>query len=364
MTNHYPLKTNLRVLQLIDSLEAGGAERMAVNLANALVEKVDFSGIVTTRNEGILKTQINEKVEYLYCTKKSSLDLNAISSTLRFIKTHDVNVLHAHGSSYFFGFLLKAISPKLKLIWHDHHGNRPKKETSMNTKVLKVISFFFSHIFCVSEHLVNWSKKTLNSSSVTLIHNFTAGKDSNFHNQTEFDFPFILCVANLRWQKNHLNLIEAYFLLEDKSMKLLLVGKDENDEYAQQLKAKIKNLNLEHNVYMLGQRSDVDSIIANSSICVLSSDVEALPMVLIEYANHRKPVVVTDVGQCASVVGEFGQVVKPNNPKALSEAISFYIKNKDLAHKHAQALQAKIKKEFDSEVIISEIIGIYKAVLK
>jgi hypothetical protein len=32
----------MRVLQIIDSLEAGGAERMAVNYANALANEIDF----------------------------------------------------------------------------------------------------------------------------------------------------------------------------------------------------------------------------------------------------------------------------------------------------------------------------------
>lgn len=44
----------MRILQLIDSLEAGGAERMAVTYANALVQEIAFSGLVATRKEGPL----------------------------------------------------------------------------------------------------------------------------------------------------------------------------------------------------------------------------------------------------------------------------------------------------------------------
>ena len=51
----------IRVIQLIDSLEPGGAERMAVTIANGLLEEVGFSGLVTTRLEGGLKTTINEE---------------------------------------------------------------------------------------------------------------------------------------------------------------------------------------------------------------------------------------------------------------------------------------------------------------
>jgi hypothetical protein len=54
----------MRILQLIDSLEAGGAER-TVNYANALADEIDFSGLVSTRKEGSLVNQINSNVEYL-----------------------------------------------------------------------------------------------------------------------------------------------------------------------------------------------------------------------------------------------------------------------------------------------------------
>ncbi len=36
----------MRVVQIIDSLEAGGAERMAVNYANALSKNIEFSGLI------------------------------------------------------------------------------------------------------------------------------------------------------------------------------------------------------------------------------------------------------------------------------------------------------------------------------
>ena len=59
----------IHVIQLIDSLEPGGAERMAVTIANGLTEQVAFSGLVTTRLEGGLKSTINEKVGYAFLNK-------------------------------------------------------------------------------------------------------------------------------------------------------------------------------------------------------------------------------------------------------------------------------------------------------
>ncbi len=68
----------MRILQIIDSLEIGGAEKMAVNYANALTDKVEFSGLVATRKEGNLKSHINQKVNYLFLNRKKFFDVKAV----------------------------------------------------------------------------------------------------------------------------------------------------------------------------------------------------------------------------------------------------------------------------------------------
>ena len=55
----------MRIVQLIDSLEAGGAERMAVNYANELAGQIDFSGLVVSRKEGLLCCARNDNSPFL-----------------------------------------------------------------------------------------------------------------------------------------------------------------------------------------------------------------------------------------------------------------------------------------------------------
>jgi hypothetical protein len=60
----------MRILQIIDSLTVGGAEKMAVNYANSLSKITEFSGIVVTRKEGYLKEHLDEGVGYLFLGRK------------------------------------------------------------------------------------------------------------------------------------------------------------------------------------------------------------------------------------------------------------------------------------------------------
>ena len=102
----------MRILQIIDSLEVGGAERMAINYANALSQQIDFSGIVATRKEGSLKSHILPEVPFLCLNKRFAADIKAIYKLKMHCKKNDITLVHAHGTSYFTAFLLKLMHPK------------------------------------------------------------------------------------------------------------------------------------------------------------------------------------------------------------------------------------------------------------
>ena len=73
----------MRVVQIIDSLEVGGAEKMAINYANALSNRIEFSGLVATRAEGHLKSQLSDSVSYLFLKKTKTVDFPAAFRFLR-----------------------------------------------------------------------------------------------------------------------------------------------------------------------------------------------------------------------------------------------------------------------------------------
>ena len=168
-------------------------------------------------------------------------------------------------------------------------------------------------------------------------------------------------VANLRTPKNHIDLIKAYKKLENFNsvFDLLLVGKFSDESYVKKLKQIIKDSGLGNKVIFLGQRNDIFSIIKSASLTVLSSTSEGLPLVLIEYAMVKKSVVVTDVGQCKQVVGDYAKLVPKGDPQALADAIEFYLSQPDQAAKDAELLHQRVVDNYGEDKIIEEIIEVY-----
>ena len=166
----------MKVLQLIDSLNAGGAERMAVNYANALVLQIETSYLCATREEGLLKESLSKDVQYLFLGKKSALDLKAIKRLNVFVKANRITVIHAHSTSFFLASLIKLFNKKTQVVWHDHNGNRVKFNINQN-RILKYCSYFFDKIITVNNELKIWSEHNLKPKKVYYISNFSVLKE-------------------------------------------------------------------------------------------------------------------------------------------------------------------------------------------
>jgi glycosyltransferase involved in cell wall biosynthesis len=297
--------TKMRILQLIDSLESGGAERMAVNFANALSEKISMSALVATRKEGILKKELDEKVSYLFLNKKSTIDIKSIFRLRSFVQKNNINIIHAHGTSFFGAFLLKLIYPKIEIIWHEHYGERVD-QSRMDNLVLFFSSFLFSSVFVVNYQLEAWVKKNLFSTKVFYIPNF-ATSDQVYKNNTFLrgtDEKRIVFLANLKKPKNHISVLTAFkeIKLDDLGWTLHLIGKDYNDNYSIILKDFITENNLENSIFIYGSKNDVQHILAQATIGILASTAEGFPVTLLEYGLAKLPVVCTNVGFCSEII--------------------------------------------------------------
>lgn len=351
----------MRIVQLIDSLDAGGAERMAVNFANALSEKIAFSGILATRKEGVLKQEIKHIATYTFLGRKNKFDINALFLASKYIKNNKIEIVHAHGSSYFFGVLVKLFNPKIKLIWHDHYGNRA--EDNKQKIVLKICSFFFSKILTVNEELRIWSLKNLNCKHVFFIPNFSDLKKTEEKTILKGENKKrIVCLANLKNPKNHSTLVKAFVKskIYKENWTLHLIGKDFNDAYSNDLKAIIKEQQLENSIFIYDACQDVKFILSQATIGVLSSTYEGFPVTLLEYAQTRLAVISTNVGYCKRLINHNsnGMLFDPLDSDNLSKHLIYLTDNPEICTNFATQFQMDIKENYSKEAIINKYLNL------
>lgn len=325
----------MRILQIIDSLDIGGAEKMAVNYANSLAVAIEFSGLVATRKEGHLKTQIHSNVDYLFLRKKKTIDLPAIFRLRKYCKANKINYLQAHSSSFLTAFLVKLTLPGIKIIWHDHNG---LSEFISNKKsmVLQFCSYFFKGIVVVNYQLKNWAEKTLHCKNCIYLPNYTILNTSEqketllLGNQGKK----IVCLANFRFQKNHFLLIDVAKKLKisHPDWSFHLIGKDFNDDYSAKIKQAVADNILENTVFIYGSKTDTQNIIEQSDIAILTSQSEGLPVALLEYGMNKKPVVATKVGEIPMIIkdGINGRIVDNYDDEAFYHALTDLIDDQEM----------------------------------
>ncbi|MGC4041488.1 MAG: glycosyltransferase [Flavobacterium sp.] len=352
----------MRIVQIIDSLEIGGAEKMAVNYANSLSQRIEFSGLVATRAEGNLKSQLGNSVSYLFLKKKSTIDFGAVSRLKKYCKTNKVTHLQPHSSSYFTALLVKFAYPKVSIIWHDHNGLSEFISTQ-KSMALKVASRFFKGIIVVNYKLKAWAEKELNCKEVIYLPNFTA-MDTATVAETHLqgiEGKRILCLANLRDQKNHFFLLDVAEKLKGSHPEWTfhLVGKDFEDEYSQRLRAAVSAKDLQANVLIYGSKNDVKNIINQSDIAILTSKSEGLPVSLIEYGLSKKPVVSTKVGEIPLIIKDNvnGFIVDVAASELFYQKLVQFIEDDNLKTQMGDALYQTITENHSEEGVITHYLN-------
>jgi len=164
--------------------------------------------------------------------------------------------------------------------------------------------------------------------------------------------------------KGHRLLISAIARLKARlpSATLVLVGLDVDDGNTE-LTAAIRDAGLESRVRLLGLRNDIPQLTAAFDLAVLASRAESFPNVVAEAMACAVPVVATDVGDCAAIIGDTGIVCRYGDPDALAAGIMSLASLSDADRERlGQRARARIQANFALESIAHRYWDVYASV--
>jgi len=304
--------------------------------------------------------------------RKFRFDLAALVRFRRFIWRENIQLLHCHGSSVFFGRIASMFqrSHKVRVIWHDHYGRCEFNDRPVTPHRLAM--WGAAGVIAVNHSLAEWARRELRipSDRVWYVRNFVTLSEHNA--DTTKVLPGrrgfrIVCVANMRPQKDHFTLIRAMATVckHHPEAYLLLAGAPVDVNYMESLRREVDSLKLNSKVSFLGQVQGVASVLKNCDIGVLSSASEGLPLSLIEYGWAGLPTIATTVGQCAEVLdnGRAGILLPPSSPEKLADALRALLDSPSLRREYSHRFHEFVRDTFDPAVIVNQICGIYDTVL-
>jgi len=357
----------LSTLHLIDSLATGGAERMAVSLANGLAQRGFDSSLCASRTAGPLQAQVLPQVNFCVLGRRGRFDLPALLQLANWAKRANIQVIHAHTTSVFLGIALKNLLPGARLVWHDHVGQHERHQR--HEVLYWLAARQVDAVLTVSRDLAWWAQNQLGlkAKQVHFLPNFVDVLS------TPPAAPFlpgqpgarVICIANIRVQKDHLTLLKAWQMVirQVPQAHLVLVGGDSEPNLAEQARNLAAELGLENYLTWLGPRQDVAALLAGCDIGVMSSISEGFPVTLLEYGRAGLAVAATQVGECADILdgGQAGLLVSPGVPSALSAALIRLLTNDRLRAQLAERLRQRVLQRYSAEKIFQQLIGVYES---
>ncbi|MBS1838361.1 MAG: glycosyltransferase, partial [Actinobacteria bacterium] len=87
----------IRVLIVTDSLQLGGAEQVAVDVANSLDRDVHEVFFCATREDGLLRAGLSDDVEVMILGRRATWDLPKLYDFGRYTRQHQIDIIHSHG---------------------------------------------------------------------------------------------------------------------------------------------------------------------------------------------------------------------------------------------------------------------------
>ena len=327
---------------MLTGLGGGGAERLHINLAKDWINRgfaVDF--IIMNLNYGrnnelisLVPSEINIidfKVKRIY---------HIIFPFLRYLRKNKPSITVAAMwplTSYsIIGWLLSGRIGKLFL--SDHiHLSIDSKNINKISKIYMILSIFLTYGFATGIVAVSNGVKDnlskigfINKKKITVINNPVGLKNDNkdeykisksklWGNNLNYN---ILSVGNLKKQKDHKNLIEAFALLpEEMKIKLIILGEG---PLRKELLNLIDRLALNKKIKLQGFVIDPLPWFESADLFVLSSLWEGFGNVIVEALESGLPVVSTDCPSGPSEIlqnGIYGTLVPVSDPVALSNEI-------------------------------------------
>lgn len=363
----------MKILQVINSMATGGAEKLLLDTIPKYIEKgivMDILVLNGTEHPFYNELKNNPSIQLIALGKSSVYNPFLIFKIIKFLKNYDFIHVHLFPSLYWVA-LAKWISfSKVKLIYTEHSTSNRR----MKYWFLKIIDRFiysrYNKIIGITDNVKSQLKKQLQFSDekFIIIENgidLTKIEDALKYDLTELnlnlpvDVKLLIQVSSFQFPKDQKTVIKSLQHLP-QNVHLLLVGQGVMLDQSKKL---VEELQLKDRVHFLGLRMDVARLLKTSDILILSSQYEGLSLSSIEALASGRPFVASNVPGLKEIISGAGVMFPFQDDKKLAEICNELMTNKNKYDTIVSNCILK-SKQYDVTIMIDKHINLYKSLIK
>lgn len=353
LTENQETFRRIRILYVINGLGTGGAENMLLKLLSRLDHSHFAAAVFALQRNGALLSEFEALGIPVYGTTAGPLTIfSTLRDAVREFRPDLVQGWMYHGNlgAHLASFLSPNHPP---IVTHITHNPKNISQLKRTTRLVLKIGGWLSNkasriVYPATAAKQSHERLGYNPVKGIVIPNgfeidaFKPSQEVRKRVRSELgisdDTVLLGCVGRFHPHKDHINLFRALKILNKNYPQLRCLFVGDGLESTEPAIAKILlDDELKQMSILLGRRKDIPDLMQALDIFVNPSATEAFPLVLGEAMLSGLPCAVTNVGDCATVLGPHGRLVPPQNPAALAQAISSLV---DLSHTARQEIGA------------------------
>lgn len=313
-----------------DMSRSGGTERVLAIIANELCKKEDLFEIhiLSTVNENMTSFfPLNKRIKESRILNDKALNFKkqyfkVVKGIRNYVKKNNIDVfIDVEVISSIFSIPATRFTSTKHIAW-EHFNFYENNGSFLRALARKIDAKFSDYIITLTEEDKNNYLNNLKIiGKIDYIYNpmeIKEVKKCSLHSKQ------IVSVGRLTYQKGFDMLIDVAkdVLEKNKEYKWLILGDGEDKD---RLQEKINKYNLQDRLILKGKVSNVEDYYKNSSLYVMTSRFEGLPMTLLEAKSYKMPIVSFD---CPTGPSEIirnninGYLVKANDIKEMSNKVN------------------------------------------
>lgn len=370
----------IRVLQVITSLERGGAENHLLALLTHADRQAFAPEVAVLVGEGELVPVFRQAgIPVHLLAAGGRFDLSALGRLVEIMRTGRYDIVHSH--------LFRAdIYAALAVARLDEHkpflvSTRHNDDRFFLNPFIGMVHYMISArqdlIIAISDHIARFTvaRGVRHPDRVRRVYHgiepplTRALEREGQHVRADLSIPpgaFVVGnVGRLAPQKGQRHLIAAMPMLLERVPRAhaVIAGGGDLEEYLRDLATE---LGVAERVHVLGPRRDVPALMHAIDVFAMPSIWEGFGLVLLEAMAAGRPIVASRVATIPEVVadGETGLLVPAGDPPALADALASLAHDPGLAKEMGEAGRERLRRGFSIEKMVGDTELLYRELVE
>jgi len=358
----------MRVAQIIDDLNYGGAEQLVTSLSAGLSRRGHEVVLICLREIGANPVDLREAravgVAIVELHKPDGFHFSTLRRLGGVLRRRQIDVVHTHNHLVHHYAVIAARWVGVPAILNTLHGSASLEGSRKWSQWLYLASVLAGHrVVTVCPQVANFLRDNFflpNGRLATVANGVNLQRFLQIERRSRANVLVFGSIGRLDPVKDYGNLLEAFALLKRRypAIQLRILG---DGSLLPKLQALTASLSIADSVVFEGFSLDTPDFLARIDVYVISSRSEGLPLSMLEAMGAGLPIVTTNVGEIPAIVqgADCGWLAERGNPQDLARAMHEAATAVDLSEKGGLS-RRHARDRYTAERMVADYEALYR----